>query len=76
MTDTPKKFRSAAWFGGDGKNAFMYRSWMKNQGIPDDSFDGFTAKHHNRAISLAFKYCLIERRGYGAVRTAAWLRQR
>ena len=41
MTDTPKKtFRSAAWFGGDGKNAFMHRSWMKNQGIPNDNFDG------------------------------------
>jgi L-arabonate dehydrase len=41
VTDKPKKtFRSAAWFGGDGKNAFMHRSWMKNQGIPDDNFDG------------------------------------
>lgn len=38
----PKKrqLRSAAWFGGEGKNAFMHRSWMKNQGIPADSFDG------------------------------------
>src|ERR1051325_8430533 len=34
------KLRSAAWFGGAGKNAFMHRSWMKNQGIPDDLFDG------------------------------------
>src|SRR6266404_3762544 len=35
-----RKLRSAAWFGGAGKNAFMHRSWMKNQGIPDDLFDG------------------------------------
>lgn len=35
-----RKLRSAAWFGGDGKNAFMHRSWMKNQGIPADAFDG------------------------------------
>jgi dihydroxy-acid dehydratase len=35
-----KKFRSAQWFEGAGKNAFMYRSWMKNQGFPDDAFDG------------------------------------
>ena len=35
-----RKLRSAAWFGGEGKNAFMYRSWMKNRGIPDDLFDG------------------------------------
>jgi L-arabonate dehydrase len=35
-----KVLRSQAWFGGTGKNAFMHRSWMKNQGLPDDSFDG------------------------------------
>src|SRR5436190_1036812 len=35
-----RKLRSSAWFGGEGKNAFMHRSWMKNQGIPDDLFDG------------------------------------
>jgi dihydroxy-acid dehydratase len=35
-----RKFRSAEWFGGNGKNAFMHRSWMKNQGLPDDAFDG------------------------------------
>jgi dihydroxy-acid dehydratase len=35
-----KKLRSTAWFGGEGKNAFMHRSWMKNQGLPADEFDG------------------------------------
>ena len=40
MTDTKRKLRSEAWFGGEGKNAFMHRSWMKNQGIPADAFDG------------------------------------
>jgi len=40
VTEEKRKLRSAAWFGGDGKNAFMHRSWMKNQGFPDDSFDG------------------------------------
>jgi L-arabonate dehydrase len=40
MTDKPKKLRSSEWFGGDGKNAFMHRSWMKNQGLPADQFDG------------------------------------
>jgi dihydroxy-acid dehydratase len=40
MTDQRRKLRSSAWFGGEGKNAFMHRSWMKNQGIPDDLFDG------------------------------------
>src|SRR6478609_2364080 len=42
MSDTKKKptLRSAAWFGTQDKNGFMYRSWMKNQGIPDHEFDG------------------------------------
>jgi dihydroxy-acid dehydratase len=40
MADKPKKLRSTEWFGGDGKNAFMHRSWMKNQGLPADQFDG------------------------------------
>lgn len=43
MSDTPtpkKKLRSAEWFGTADKNGFMYRSWMKNQGIPDHEFDG------------------------------------
>ncbi|MEL6593585.1 MAG: dihydroxy-acid dehydratase, partial [Bacteroidota bacterium] len=32
--------RSQAWFGKKDKMGFIYRSWMKNQGIPDASFDG------------------------------------
>ena len=41
MPDTPtRKLRSAEWFGPADKNGFMYRSWMKNQGIPDHEFDG------------------------------------
>lgn len=35
-----KKFRSAAWFDGNSKDAFIHRSWMKNGGLPDDAFDG------------------------------------
>lgn len=33
-----KALRSASWFGSDDKNGFMYRSWMKNQGIPGHHF--------------------------------------
>ena len=41
MSNTPKPtLRSAAWFGSADKNGFMYRSWMKNQGIPDHEFQG------------------------------------
>ena len=40
MSDTPRKLRSTEWFGSADKNGFMYRSWMKNQGIPEHAFDG------------------------------------
>src|SRR5690606_32712283 len=32
--------RSQGWFGRKGKDGFIYRAWMKNQGIPDDAFRG------------------------------------
>lgn len=35
-----KTLRSAQWFGSQDKNGFMYRSWMKNQGIPEHHFQG------------------------------------
>src|SRR5262249_7037208 len=34
------KLRSAAWFGSKDRDGFIHRSWMKNQGLPDDLFDG------------------------------------
>ncbi|GEK74684.1 MULTISPECIES: IlvD/Edd family dehydratase [Halomonas] len=40
MTDNKRRLRSAEWFGSADKNGFMYRSWMKNQGIPDHEFQG------------------------------------
>lgn len=42
MTDDDKNrpLRSAQWFGARDKNGFMYRSWMKNQGIPEHHFQG------------------------------------
>jgi L-arabonate dehydrase len=35
-----EKLRSQNWFGKKGKDGFIYRAWMKNQGIPADMFDG------------------------------------
>jgi len=35
-----KTLRSQGWFGKTGKDGFIYRSWMKNQGIPDEEFRG------------------------------------
>src|SRR5256884_1137769 len=40
MSGDRKVFRSAAWFGRRDKDGFIHRSWMKNQGLPDDVFDG------------------------------------
>ncbi len=34
------KLRSQEWFGRTGKDGFIYRAWMKNQGIPDEEFRG------------------------------------
>jgi dihydroxy-acid dehydratase len=38
-TERPKR-RSQAWFGRTDRDGFVYRSWVKNRGIPDDQFDG------------------------------------
>jgi dihydroxy-acid dehydratase len=35
-----KDLRSQKWFGRTGKDGFIYRAWMKNQGIPDYEFQG------------------------------------
>jgi L-arabonate dehydrase len=35
-----EKLRSQGWFGKTGKDGFIYRAWMKNQGIPDYEFRG------------------------------------
>jgi len=35
-----RAYRSAAWFGKSDRDGFTHRSWMRNQGLPDDAFDG------------------------------------
>lgn len=41
MSDTKKLTRrSQAWFGRQDRDGFIYRSWVKNRGIPHDQFDG------------------------------------
>jgi L-arabonate dehydrase len=41
MDDRNKRSRrSQEWFGRSGKDGFLHRSWIKNQGYPDDMFDG------------------------------------
>src|SRR2546425_5964334 len=38
--EVSRKFRSAEWFGRTDRDGFIYRSWMKNRGVPHDQFDG------------------------------------
>ena len=40
MAGPKKRRRSQEWFGREGKMGFIYRSWVKNRGIPHDQFDG------------------------------------
>jgi dihydroxy-acid dehydratase len=32
--------RSSAWFAAEGRNGFIHRSWMRNQGFGPEVFDG------------------------------------
>ncbi|MBR9884757.1 MAG: dihydroxy-acid dehydratase, partial [Oceanospirillales bacterium] len=71
------KLRSAQWFGTIDKNGFMYRSWMKNTGIPDHEFQGkpiigicntwselTPCNAHFRRIADRVKQGVIEAGGY------------
>lgn len=40
MNDKTKKLRSKEWFGKSDKMGFVHRSWLRNQGYPDDHFRG------------------------------------
>ena len=40
MEKTKNKLRSQEWFGGLDKMGFVHRSWLRNQGYPDDHFRG------------------------------------
>ncbi|SDU68243.1 IlvD/Edd family dehydratase [Jiangella alkaliphila] len=33
------ELRSAQWYGGDGRDAYIHRAWMR-RGLPDDAFTG------------------------------------
>jgi L-arabonate dehydrase len=40
MSKKDKNQRSVQWFGRQDIYGFIYRSWMKNRGVPQDQFDG------------------------------------
>ena len=36
----PRRLRSQEWYGGTSRDVIYHRGWLKNQGYPDDVFDG------------------------------------
>jgi L-arabonate dehydrase len=40
MKKSNSKQRSSQWFGRQDIYGFLYRSWVKNRGVPNDMFDG------------------------------------
>ncbi len=38
--DETNRRRSAEWFAAEGRNGFIHRSWMRNQGFGPEVFDG------------------------------------
>lgn len=36
----PRPLRSQHWYGGNTRDVIYHRGWLKNQGYPDDLFDG------------------------------------
>lgn len=70
-------FCSQAWFGGDDKDGFIHRSWIKSQGWPDECFDGrpvigicntwselTPCNGHIRHLAESIKKRVIEARGF------------
>src|ERR1700736_6997325 len=40
MTTSSSSLRSQTWFSGFSRDVVIHRSWMRNQGLTDDAFDG------------------------------------
>ncbi len=40
MSESSQPLRSTHWFGQKGKDGFIHRSWMRNQGLPPHRVDG------------------------------------
>jgi L-arabonate dehydrase len=72
-----KKLRSIDWFSRTGKDGFIYRAWMKKQGIPGDELNGkpvigicntwselTPCNSHFRELAEAVKRGILEAGGY------------
>lgn len=71
------KLRSRNWFGKTGKDGFIYRAWMKNQGIPPEELGGkpvigicntwselTPCNAHFRELAESIKHGIIQSGGY------------
>lgn len=71
------KLRSRNWFGKTGKDGFIYRAWMKNQGIPPEELGGkpvigicntwselTPCNGHFRELAESIKHGIIQAGGY------------
>lgn len=72
-----KQLRSQQWFGKKGKDGFIYRAWMKNQGIPAHELQGkpvigicntwselTPCNAHFRELAESVKHGIYEAGGY------------
>jgi L-arabonate dehydrase len=72
-----KKLRSQEWFGGNDKMGFVHRSWLRNQGYPDDHFRGkpvigicntwselTPCNGHLRDLAMNVRYGVLEAGGF------------
>jgi len=72
-----KKLRSQQWFGGNDKMGFVHRSWLRNQGYPDDHFRGkpvigicntwselTPCNGHLRDLAMNVRYGILEAGGF------------
>jgi dihydroxy-acid dehydratase len=72
-----QQLRSREWFGRIGKDGFIYRAWMKNQGIPAHEFEGkpvigicntwselTPCNAHFRELAESVKYGIYEAGGF------------
>ncbi len=77
MAKKTPALRSAQWFGRDDIYGFLYRSWVKNRGVPQDQFDGrpvigicnthselVPCNSHFRAIAEHVKAGVLEAGGF------------
>lgn len=71
------KLRSRGWFGKTGKDGFIYRAWMQNQGIPREELEGkpvigicntwselTPCNAHFRELAESIKHGIIQAGGY------------